>query len=295
MTGSCREEITGNESRRNNMASLRPALGHLDRRLEEAMAGLAASGVPAPGADLYRGLYVGREDVVRLLAREPGASPWISSPVELSTSLPEDDNPGLEWLARDFELSAFDLDLVIIALAPEIDLRYERIYAYLQDDVTRRRPGVELALNLLCDNAEEKVVRRSHFAADAPLVANGLLHLHSDSARPRSPLLSYELAAWLGWIVGLLLGRRWPPDQPAGTPLCPTGGAPGSGSTTCRLLPRPAERLQLSGGAAYVWWSAAKTVFPRTTRCGRPARSGGAREWDGSESAGGRPPPRPQF
>ena len=26
------------------------------------------------------------------------------------------------------------------ALAPEIDLRYERLYAYLQDDVTRRRP-----------------------------------------------------------------------------------------------------------------------------------------------------------
>ena len=36
------------------------------------------------------------------------------------------------------------------------DLRYERIYAYLQDDVTRRRPTVELVLNVLCESSAEK-------------------------------------------------------------------------------------------------------------------------------------------
>ena len=38
----------------------------------------------------------------------------------------------------------------MIALAPEIDLRYERLYAYLHDDVSRRHPSVDLALNLDC-------------------------------------------------------------------------------------------------------------------------------------------------
>ena len=38
---------------------------------------------------------------------------------------------------------------LLIALAPEIDPRYERLYAYLQDDVTRKRPSIDLTLNLL--------------------------------------------------------------------------------------------------------------------------------------------------
>jgi hypothetical protein len=46
-------------------------------------------------------------------------------------------------------LSAFDVDLILLALAPKLDLRYERLYAYLQDDVTRTWPSVDLALNLL--------------------------------------------------------------------------------------------------------------------------------------------------
>ena len=30
-----------------------------------------------------------------------------------------------------YDLSQFDLDVLLIALAPELDLRYERLYAYL--------------------------------------------------------------------------------------------------------------------------------------------------------------------
>ena len=46
------------------------------------------------------------------------------------------------WLQKAFGLDTIDLDIVLIALAPEVDLRYERLFAYLQDDVTRRRPTV---------------------------------------------------------------------------------------------------------------------------------------------------------
>jgi hypothetical protein len=50
---------------------------------------------------------------------------------------------GLAALAEMYDLSGFDLDVMIIALAPELDLRYERVYAYLQDDVTRRHPSMD--------------------------------------------------------------------------------------------------------------------------------------------------------
>jgi hypothetical protein len=92
-----------------------------------------------------------------------------------------------------YGLSVFDLDVVLIALAPELDLRYEQLYAYLQDDVTRKRPTVDLALNLLCPGAGEKLGRRGHFEPDAPLVRAGLLHLIPDAEQRPTPLLAHGL------------------------------------------------------------------------------------------------------
>src|SRR5262249_2066998 len=61
--------------------------------------------------------------------------------------------------------------------APELDLRYERLYGYLQDDVTARRPRVSLALDLLCASPAEKIERRDRFAPDAPLRRERLVEL----------------------------------------------------------------------------------------------------------------------
>lgn len=78
-------------------------------------------------------------------------------------------------------------------IAPELDLRYERVYAFLQDDVTRRRPTVDLALNLLCATASEKIARRAHFSSHAPLVRLGLIQLVTDANPLQPPLLAHYL------------------------------------------------------------------------------------------------------
>ena len=80
-----------------------------------------------------------------------------------------------------------------MALAPELDLRYERVYAFMQDDMTRRRPTVELALNLLCSTPSEKLSRRAHFSSDAPLLRGGLMHLVPDPNQPHPPLPAHYL------------------------------------------------------------------------------------------------------
>ena len=46
-------------------------------------------------------------------------------------------------------MQPLDLDLILLALAPEIDLKYETLYAYLNNDVTRKWPTLELAQRLL--------------------------------------------------------------------------------------------------------------------------------------------------
>ena len=52
-------------------------------------------------------------------------------------------------------------DILLLALAPELDLKYETLYGYLNNDVTRRWPTHDLALRLFAKDEEQKVsVRR---------------------------------------------------------------------------------------------------------------------------------------
>jgi ATP-dependent 26S proteasome regulatory subunit len=184
------------------LGALLPALQRLDRLLEKAIA--AANDAYGPGAavDRYRGLYIGPDQVDRLLARQPGAPLFH---LDREAEGDEEDASRLAWLMRAYDLSPFDLDLILIGLAPELDLRYERLYAYLQDDVTRKLPTVDLALNLLSTSAEEKLSRRSHFASESPLIRHGLLHLIPDPNQVHPPLLGHYLKLD-EQIVRLLLG-----------------------------------------------------------------------------------------
>ena len=52
-------------------------------------------------------------------------------------------------LGQIFALTEFDLDVVLLCLATELDRGYERLYGYLHDDVTRRRRTADLALEHL--------------------------------------------------------------------------------------------------------------------------------------------------
>ena len=75
----------------------------------------------------------------------------------------------LSQLCDVFNLSPFEEQCLVIAAAPELDVRYEKIYAFLQDDVTKKKPTVGLMIDLLCDTAEEALDARRLFASRAPL------------------------------------------------------------------------------------------------------------------------------
>ncbi|MFI0218840.1 hypothetical protein [Streptomyces lydicus] len=105
-------------------------LRRLDARLAEAVAAAQASYGSGAGRDSFRGLHLGADHVTRMLRRAPAASPIGPGTAP--------GIPGLGWLAQRYELSAFELNVLLVALAPEVDPRYERLYGYLQDDGTWR-------------------------------------------------------------------------------------------------------------------------------------------------------------
>lgn len=176
--------------------TLLPALQRLDRLLEEAVTVAETVYGFEAATDLYRGLYINRDEVECLLAREPGVSLFQMNGKgreEVISEYEGEGNSSLAWLQKAYGLSDFDLDVILIALAPELDRRYERLYAYLQDHVSRRRPSVDLVLNLLCSNAVERLDRRIHFAADAPLFQRNLIHLISEPDYAEPTLLAKTL------------------------------------------------------------------------------------------------------
>ncbi len=178
-----------------NLNGLLPLLQRLDDLLQQAVAAAQAEFGPETVADPYRGMHVDAAEVDRLLTRQPGAPAFPgadeSHETPLSVKIPSDSR--LANLQQTFGLSEFDLDVVAIALAPELDRRYERIYAYLQDDIRCKRPSIDLVLNLLCSTATDKLKQRTHFAPDAALIRHGLLHLVPDSNQTKSTLLAHEL------------------------------------------------------------------------------------------------------
>jgi len=156
---------------------------HLDECLAAAVPNARARYGVGPGADPYRGLYVGDEAVERLLAL-PLAAPPLGEPQTHSW-------PALgRALSAAVSLDAFETAVVVLALGPEVDLKYERIFGYLQDDVAARRPRVALALDLFCADLAARLAARDSFAPDAPLVGNGIMLL---GGGPETPLLGRSL------------------------------------------------------------------------------------------------------
>src|SRR3954447_24696835 len=131
------------------MDGLTSALCWLDALLDRARERAAELFGPDAQRDPFRGLTIGSDEPARLLARTPGL-PLLAGADAAAA-------PVLDALRGAFELDDFDVAVSVIALAPELDLRYERLYGYLQDDVGRRRATIDLALNLLCADAAEKL------------------------------------------------------------------------------------------------------------------------------------------
>jgi SpoVK/Ycf46/Vps4 family AAA+-type ATPase len=153
------------------------------------------------GADDFRGLYVSENEVNTIL----GSSPYESCEDarhekvekiagEINEKKANSIKKGKELRLHDigelFKLSPFEIDALLICLAPELDLRYEKLYSYLQNDVTKNRPGVDLVLNLLCPTFYKRLGARESFSQSAPLIKNRLCYLQENGQGNMSPLLS---------------------------------------------------------------------------------------------------------
>lgn len=85
-------------------------------------------------------------------------------------------------------LTAAAVDILLLALAPDLDHRLEQLYGYLHNDVSRCRASVGLALQLAGLDRREAAAR-AMLLPGAPLIATGLVVV----ADPERPFLSRAL------------------------------------------------------------------------------------------------------
>jgi hypothetical protein len=148
-------------------------LAALEARLVAAVE-VRRSTDPTPD-DPMRGLYLTEGHIARLASDGEAFAFALTSP-------PPAPSAGLAALAVRAGLDEVDVEVLTIAVAPDIDPRFERYYGYLHDDVTRRRASVGLSLKLAGADLADATARR-RLGPDGPLVRASLVTVE-DSDRP---------------------------------------------------------------------------------------------------------------
>ncbi len=163
------------------------------------------------GPDMFRGLYITEEEVQKISLEKPGTQTTDDPSTakkrktriaeigkhreilskKIQRSLEQGIHLPFHRLASIFHLHPFEWDTLLICLAPQLDLKYEKLYAYLQDDVTKKHPSVDLILDLLCGRGpEERIEARGCFFDQSPLLKYQLIAFTGDQNNPPGPSLS---------------------------------------------------------------------------------------------------------
>ena len=167
----------------------------------------------------FQGMFLQESEIDAMLADAGDASPYLhrvgeidheiarlargiaarvaTTPVERLT---------LPMLVDAFRLDPFETDVVLLGLAPELDLKFHKLYSYVQNDFTKKRPSVNLAVSLLADRLDTRVRSRAYFAGDGTLVQYRLILLDPPQPGTESSLLTrdFKLA---DRVVDFLVGR----------------------------------------------------------------------------------------
>jgi SpoVK/Ycf46/Vps4 family AAA+-type ATPase len=165
--------------------------------------------------DKFQGLYISEQEINQLLEAPKIESGWLqqSDPDnpeftslmeevrtcsklladKVKKSIEEGTQLNLVRLAHLYGLSAPEVDILLICLVQQIDAKYEKLFAWLNNDITRKHPTINLVLDLISQSAAEKFSFRDFFSPYAPLFKYHLLEFLENEQINSVPFLSRQL------------------------------------------------------------------------------------------------------
>ena len=111
--------------------------------------------------------------------------------IKKNHTLEQDTFLTLPYFSSVFGLSYFEERCIIVAMASELDRKYEKLYAFLQDDINSKKPTIELCLKMFCKDEKERLECRKYFEKDGKLYKYFLEK--PDSQESRKAFLSIGL------------------------------------------------------------------------------------------------------
>lgn len=158
-------------------------LQHLCQLLDERLADLVEEMPTARqrGDFNLSGMVVSDKEARQLLGRREQTSArfrsgglWQATEERRAGSQIQSANLPLATIQERFGLSPFEVECMLVCIAPELEVRYQKIFGYLNDDVTQKYPSVDLLLRLL-SMPDESAACRSRLTPASPLLRDGLL------------------------------------------------------------------------------------------------------------------------
>ncbi len=147
------------------------------------------------------------DDEVEALLHSHGEIEEVPPPVGLDAAIQaserlRDEPGGRTWRLREaFQLGGDDVDLLLLAIAPEIASGYGKIFAYLNDNLNQAYLTIDLASRVLRTGRTERLSLLNRLMGSSPLVKYRLLVTNTSdpsetfAARRLSP--SGRLLRWL--------------------------------------------------------------------------------------------------
>ncbi|MCB9686724.1 MAG: ATP-binding protein [Alphaproteobacteria bacterium] len=108
----------------------------------------------------------------------PAGADGLDDAIAASTAYRDAEGGRLARLQQSFTLDGDDMDLVLLALAPEISAGYGKIFAYLNDNLNQAYLTVDLATRILRQERRQRLSLQSRLLPGAPLIRNRLLLLN---------------------------------------------------------------------------------------------------------------------
>ncbi len=163
--------------------------------------------------DELRGLVITDDEVTHHLKTAPQSLHWSAEFPRPKLYQPATDPQNrLFNFLQTFELTVLEFNIFLLAAAPHFDRQFERLFAYLQDDISQKNPTVNLMMTLLGDSLNTRFDVWRCLAPEQPLRKHGLIQFIEPDGRGPASYLANQLTMDYR-LIAHLLGNDCPDER----------------------------------------------------------------------------------
>lgn len=163
--------------------------------------------------DELRGLVITDDEVAHHLKTTPQSLHWSEKFPRPALYRPSAESQSrLYTFMQTFELTPLELNIFLLVAAPHFDRQFERLYAYLQDDISQKNPTINLLMTLLSDSLNTRFEVWRCLAPEQSLRQHGLLDIEDGDGRGSSSTLAKQVTVDYR-LIAYLLGDDCPDNR----------------------------------------------------------------------------------